>query len=745
MKRWTMPPSRDLDPVVGRAFYGGFSKLRPAQEAAIEAVVSGEDVVVLAGTGSGKTEAVLAPTVSRHLDALIFAESPVVLYIAPTRALVNDTFRRIQPVLDPIHVRAGVRHGEQDDLSKKNPPAVLITTPESLDVLLFKSRDQLAAVRSVLVDEAHLLYNSQRGMQLAILLRRLELFLDRRIQVSAMSATVADAQALWEFFRPGIVPAVVKDTSSRAIERTIRIGWTHAKLAETLATIRQGRPEGVKVLIFADSRRECDELSAVLKDSAGPVFVHHSSLSRDERLLTEQRFLELVSAVCVATSTLELGIDIGNIDIVVLWGAPTGWESFLQRVGRANRRGGEVQLIAVVPERIATQAQAVLGYQALLSQVERGALEASLPLQIYGAVCQQIVSVIQANKGFYKRSELISLLSPWQWITPAVTAKILDELVDREILQRHPVQTRYGPAGGGHELVDRQEVWSNFPVGSREVAIYLGGHQLGRIPGQNLLALHKGVTFVFGGRKLAVRSLRADRVDAVPATVPSQVRIQYGGPGAPMDPSLVHEEWRLMVNDCIQTDVGSPAQITWIREALSPVLGLSDSQIPYWREGPSYTHLTCAGKKLNQAITAWAGGDPRSATELTLSLDAPLDPSDLPSEVQGFSQHLMTVDALYAGELTVFQNLLPHEILVAERLDWWFKTPAVSRALDRLVASNPVRVAAPRGLDWGLKVLGRSKASASPSKPPVEDEQAVESFFDIVKRNGLVRDSHGLE
>jgi hypothetical protein len=98
-----------------------------------------------------------------------------------------------------------------------------------------------------------------------------------------------------------------------------------------------------------------------------------------------------------------------------------------------------------------------------------------------------------------------------------------------------------------------------------------------------------------------------------------------------------------------------------------------------------------------------------------------------------------------AGELTVFQNLLPHEILVAERLDWWFKTPAVSRALDRLVASTPVRVAAPRGLDWGLKVLGRSKASASPSKPPVEDEQAVESFFDIVKRNGLVRDSHGLE
>ena len=701
-----MPSSSSgLDPVVGRAFYGDFSKLRPAQEAAVKAVMSGDDVVVLAGTGSGKTEAVLAPAVSLHLDELIHADAPVVLYIAPTRALVNDIFRRIQPVLDPLHIRTGVRHGERDDLSKKQAPAVLITTPESLDVLLFKSRDQLVAVKSVVVDEAHLLYNSQRGMQLAILLRRLELLIGRHIQVSAMSATVADAQALWGFFRPGIVPTVVKDSGSRAIERTIRIGWTPAKLAEILGTIRQSRPDGVKVLVFANSRRECDELSAELKDLAGlrdAVFVHHSSLSRDERLLTEQRFLELVSAICIATSTLELGIDIGNIDVVVLWGAPTGWESFLQRVGRANRRGGAVQLIAVVPERMATRVQALLGYQALLSQVERGALETSQPLTIYGAVCQQIVSVIQAGGGFCKRSELISLLSPWRWITPGVTAMILDELVDREVLQRHPVQMRYGPATGGYELVDRREVWSNFPLGSREVAIFEGGHELGRIPGQNLLALHRGATFAFGGKMLTVRALGADRIDVVAAAanVSSQVRIQYKGMGAALDPSLAEEEWRLMRHDGIQTDVGSPAEIARLREALSPVLGMPVSQVPYWMDGTSHCYLTCAGKKLNQAITAWAGGDPRSATELTLALDEPLELANLPREMGGLTEQFMTVDALYAGELTVFQNFLPHEILVLERLDWWLKTPALSRTLHRLAVATIVRVSAPRGVDW---------------------------------------------
>lgn len=167
-----------------------------------------------------------------------------------------------------------------------------------------------------------------------------------------------------------------------------------------------------------------------------------------------------------------------------------------------------------------------------------------------------------------------------------------------------------------------------------------------------------------------------------------------------MDPSLVQEEWGLMVNNCVQTDVGSPAQIARIREALSPVVGLLDSQVPYWWEESSCVHLTCVGKKLNQAIAAWAGGDPKAATELTLPLDASLDPAALPGEIQGFSTHLMTADAFYAGELTVFQNLLPHEVLVAERLDSWFKTPALACALDRLVGSTLVQVAEPSGLDW---------------------------------------------
>jgi ATP-dependent Lhr-like helicase len=186
----------DLRPSVGRAFYGQFARLRPAQAAAVEACASGDDIIVLAGTGSGKTEAVVAPLVSRYLADLAKADRPVIMYVAPTRALVNDVLRRLDGPFDLLGLRLGARHGERNDLARASKPAVVITTPESCDVMLFKSPGLLSLVRAVVIDEAHLLYNTQRGLQLALLIRRLELLVGRSVQVAAMSATVADGVQL---------------------------------------------------------------------------------------------------------------------------------------------------------------------------------------------------------------------------------------------------------------------------------------------------------------------------------------------------------------------------------------------------------------------------------------------------------------------------------------------------------------------------------------------------------------------
>lgn len=707
----------ELERAVGRAFYGQYARLRPAQAAAVDACASGDDVVVLAGTGTGKTEAVVAPLVSRHLPDLAKADRPVILYVAPTRALVNDVLRRLEAPFDFLGVRVGARHGERNDLAKANRPAVVVTTPESLDVMLFKTPALLSLVRAVVIDEAHLLYNTQRGLQLALLLRRLEVLVGRSVQVAAMSATIADAAALWSFFRPGRSPRVVMDPGSRPIVRTIRLGWTTQRLAQALAGIRRDRPDGVKALVFTESRAECDAVAAELREMSGfgsSVFAHHSSLSRDERELTESRFQELRSAVCVATTTLELGIDIGDIDVVVLWGRATGWESFLQRVGRGNRRSSEVQVICVVPEDLSSLVPAVLGYQALLAKVESGALEAAAPLRLYGAACQQIMSIVLAADGsFVRRRDLADVFAPWRHLTPPTVDLLVDELVNRDLLQRHPVKTSWvGPTQVAYELVDRMEVWSNFPLSAREVTVYHGAQQIGRIPGQNLLRLDVGRTFAFAGRRLQVERVRGDRIDVRTTTAQVQVKLLYDGTGVTLDPALAEAEWQLLVSGQIGRDVGSPDRIAALTQALSGLLGLDAETVPVWRDAAGFVHLTCAGKRLNQLLAVWAGADRVKATELTVALPAKLELASIPSDLAGFAELLTDVVAGDVSDRTVFQNLLPVELLRAEALDTWSNTPVIGRTLKRLKRSALRDIAAPVGVDWAPNRSRRRAAQA---------------------------------
>ncbi|MGI8501067.1 MAG: DEAD/DEAH box helicase [Hassallia sp.] len=171
-----------LEQAVASAFYGRFTTLHPAQEAAIEPLVNGKNVVLSSGTGSGKTEAVLAPLLSRYWRQAAKAGALTILYIAPTKALVNDLEKRLYPLLDRLGLRVGIRHGDRDDLVSGQTPHVLVTTPESLEVLLFRKDTALQTVQAVVIDEVHLLYNTQRGLQLSILLRRLKQSLERDLR-----------------------------------------------------------------------------------------------------------------------------------------------------------------------------------------------------------------------------------------------------------------------------------------------------------------------------------------------------------------------------------------------------------------------------------------------------------------------------------------------------------------------------------------------------------------------------------
>src|SRR5439155_5594030 len=245
-----------------------------------------------------------------------------------------------------------------------------------LDVMLSSREGAILSVRAVVLDEVHLTYNTQRGFQLAVLLRRLEQRVGHPLQVVGLSATVASASDIWGFFRPGEHFTVIPEHETKSIDYHVCEAATPTDLVALLNRLTDGRR--TKALLFANSRRECDRLASELRNATGfrdHIYVHHSSLSKEIRLEVERAFQEAATALCIATSTLELGIDVGDIDVVLLYGHPGGWDSFLQRIGRGNRRSHKSNVICVASPDHGSLFLTVLGFEALVSQVRSGRIE----------------------------------------------------------------------------------------------------------------------------------------------------------------------------------------------------------------------------------------------------------------------------------------------------------------------------------------------------------------------------------
>src|SRR5438876_678107 len=335
--------TRDLIPRVYEPFFGSFHRFFPIQDSIIPEVVNGRNVLAIAPTARGKTEAVLAPLAERALNV---AGETSVIYISPTRALVNDLEVRMKDVFTKLGLQLAVRHGERNTIGDR-APNVIITTPESLDSMLSElpeyAKNRLKQVRSVVIDEVHQFYGTRRGTQLLFGLERLKQYTSRPLQRVLLSATVPDPLKLAQFFQGSDDEIrVVSATGDRELEMDIdafEANTLHAEVDSFRRWINQLLIENQKVLIFANTRNETDWLGWKLIDSLNaPVYVHYSSLHRGYREFVEDRFRSGKRGVCVATSTLELGIDIGDIDAVVMYGAPHTVSSFMQRLGRGNRR-----------------------------------------------------------------------------------------------------------------------------------------------------------------------------------------------------------------------------------------------------------------------------------------------------------------------------------------------------------------------------------------------------------------------
>ncbi|MBI0583214.1 MAG: DEAD/DEAH box helicase, partial [Methanomassiliicoccus sp.] len=331
--------TKTLLPLVWDAFYGRFEGLRGIQRLAAPVVMDGQNALIISSTAGGKTEALFAPLVQRLIVEGWKGLS--MIYVSPTKALATDIRGRLDQMLRPLGVRAALRSGDRKELDRDNPQDVLVTTPESLDSLLSHAPETVRGVRAIVLDELHMVDGTYRGDQLRVLLRRIASLASGTVSVYAASATVSDPLGLAGRYM--VSPQIVTSPGSRGIDYRIVPSLEQAT--------RVFRERGLKkCLIFCNTPEEVETLAhGELKRyfPAHVLKVHHGKLEASRRQEAERALRLDDRAVCVCTSTLEVGVDIGDIDMVILANRPRSVASIAQRIGRANRREERIRTVAV--------------------------------------------------------------------------------------------------------------------------------------------------------------------------------------------------------------------------------------------------------------------------------------------------------------------------------------------------------------------------------------------------------------
>ncbi|MEE9385490.1 MAG: DEAD/DEAH box helicase [Nannocystaceae bacterium] len=324
----------------------GWCSLRPVQEEAGQALLAGENAVVLAPTAGGKTEASMLPTLSMLLEGPTNAIGAI--YIAPIKALLNNQAERLGDYTEMVGLDRFVWHGDTTPGAKKrfirDPVELLMTTPESLEVMLVSPRVPakrlFADLRIVVIDEIHALAGTDRGAHLMSVLERLRQHSRHDLQRVGLSATVGNPQQILTWLqgtskRPSRVIDPPKKKTAR--ELLITLHEESHELTEDAAELAKGK----KSLFFCQSRAATEAVAGRMRNNGIEVFVHHSAVSKEERELAEETFARGGDACIVCTSTLELGIDVGGLDRVLQHQAPDTVSAFMQRMRRTGRRGDQ--------------------------------------------------------------------------------------------------------------------------------------------------------------------------------------------------------------------------------------------------------------------------------------------------------------------------------------------------------------------------------------------------------------------
>jgi len=513
----------------------GWTSLRPVQEEASHAILDGCNAVILAPTAGGKTEASVFPVLAGLMERE--SEGVGALYVAPIKALLNNQEVRLGTYTRMVGLRRFLWHGDAKASARKaflrEPDDLLMTTPESLEVMLLSGRVPhqrlFADLRYVILDEIHAMAGVDRGAHLMSVLERLAAHSRHDVQRIGLSATVGNPRDILEWLkgtssRPGRVVDPPRKPAPR--ELRVRLHPNRTDLAQAATAAALGR----KSLFFCQSRALTEEVAQRMRADGLDVFVHHSSVALEERQAAEERFHHGRNAVIVCTSTLELGIDVGDLDRVLQANAPSTVSSFLQRMGRTGRRAGQAANTMFFCE----DPEVVLQAAALIELARSGWVE-SVPRQTrcWPVLVHQLLA-LTLQHGAVPRRDCWAQLSRVPDFH-GICEPEFDELVEHMLAEAYLFET--GGALSMGDMAERvfgrrnfMEMYAVFSTPQLYTVVTRAGRPLGSLEQNFVDKLVERVTcFLLGGRPWVAEAIRHGERQVVVGPAPAGRKPGWGG------------------------------------------------------------------------------------------------------------------------------------------------------------------------------------------------------------------------
>ncbi len=532
-----------------------FGGLAETQRRAIPHILRGENVLIVSPTGTGKTEAALLPILSTILtDPSVKPIST--LYITPLRALNRDLLDRLEWWSRRLDISVSVRHGDTSQRERRiqalSPPQIMIVTPEALQSLLIGRviRRSFANLRWVVVDEVHELATDKRGAQLAVALQRLRKISGRPFQLIGLSATVGEPEEVARFLvgpkgrfvvvetrmpRALEVDVVFPEPSRADVEMGEAIGVA-PDVAARMRTIVELISNHSSTLIFTNTRPLAEALANRFKawDETLPVSIHHGSLSRDHRVRAEKdlKYGEVQGLIC--TSSLEMGIDVGRIDLCIQYNSPREVTRLIQRIGRSGHRiGGTARGVVIVMDSDDALEAVVIARKAKEGELEpvrvvKNSLDVAMHqiaglLLEYGRLSrEEIASLLRETYNFasLEDSDLDMLL---KYMETLGVARIIDGTVTKPIKARRLIEYYFDnlsmiPEEKQYLVVEEA---SGEPVGILDEAFVA---EYGEVGTRFILAGRAWVILNLSGNRIYVARLKEGE-GAVPSWVGDEIPV----------------------------------------------------------------------------------------------------------------------------------------------------------------------------------------------------------------------------